>query len=144
MTKHISINLEQLSVLEKEYKWKKPSACPKCNSKLWGHGFVGRLFYSFSKPLFLKRYRCSNKECHLVLSLRPCGYWKWYQSSKVRIYEALRHRLRKLRWPPWCTRQRGGHWLRKLIAHVTFLFGIHADPYVCIERLNSKELHFFE
>lgn len=103
-----------LSILEekgRDYSWERP-ICFKCKKNVWGHGFVQRFFNDFKSFLWIRRWRCPH--CQLVITCRPDNYWKRYQEQISRIFEALKFRVQELKWPPWTSRQRGGHWLRKI------------------------------
>ncbi len=108
---YTDITLIDIHRLGKKFKWKPPENCSKCGGKLWGHGFVGSCFEGYTDILYLKRYRCTN--CGCIITMRPLSHFSRYQSSTKDIYQTLKTRLFSYRWPPWCTRQRGGHWLRK-------------------------------
>ena len=105
----ISVDISQktLSKQGKTFKWSKPSGCPKCNHSLWGHGYV--LF----NGLFLKRYRCNG--CSTIITLKPAGFWKKYQSNIEKIYIALRYRFTGFRRVNDVSRQRQNQWLKKYI-----------------------------
>lgn len=97
----------------KDYKWQRPEECSKCHSKkLYGHGYVSRYFNQIKNFLFFKRWRCQS--CGAVITCRPAAYWQRYQTPISDIFSALQIRFKTLKWPPWITRQRGGHWMRSL------------------------------
>jgi hypothetical protein len=79
---------------------------------------VAAFFDGFAQAVFLRRYRCP--DCHLILRLKPKGYWPRFQASIPTILESLTYRLTYYRWPPLLSRQRQGHWLRSLIRKVRF------------------------
>lgn len=106
------ISIVDLQLQGKDYVWLRP-CCPRCKSKIWGHGFVRRFFNGIKDALFIKRWRCPT--CFLVLTSRPKNYWRRYQESIENIFNCLKYRASNLTWPPWCSRQRGGHWMNKLI-----------------------------
>ena len=111
-----SVFLGKLSKAGKGYPWKRPHECPKCgNAKVWGHGFCERMFNRVKKLVLLKRWRCP--ACGLVMTCRPEVYWRRYQESVDVIYLSIERWLKQRKWPPWTTRQRGGHWLRRLLEH---------------------------
>ncbi len=105
----VTLRLEDLFRQGKDFKWERPQACPKCEGKLWGHGFVSRYFQGFPGVLWIQRYRCVG--CKTVLVFRPLGFWPRLQSSIEAVFEILLARLRARRWPRGVPRQRGGHWL---------------------------------
>jgi len=79
---------------------------------------VAAFFDGYAQAVFLRRYRCP--DCHLILRLRPKGYWPRFQASIQTILESLTDRLTHHRWPFLVSRQRQGHWLRSLIRKVRF------------------------
>lgn len=113
---HTNANIDEIHQQGKNYKWARIS-CSKCNEKCWGHGHVQRYFnirgLSDSIECFLKRWRCSKCGCvHICI---PSSHWRRFQSSIKDVYDALVDRVQTLKWPPWVSRQRGGHWLRSII-----------------------------
>lgn len=109
------VSLTELEKIQKDYPWEKPKSCPKCNSGLWGHGFVLRYFNACLNGIFVKRWRCPH--CKLILTCRPNAYWRRCQETIANIFEALLFRIKQLKWPPWVSRQRGGYWLKKFISN---------------------------
>lgn len=129
MQQHTSVDLEQLSKEGKNFNWDRPKSCFCCGSKVWGHGFYGRYFQGFQEKLWLKRYRCS--QCKALIAMIPKGFLRYFQSSFQKICQALQERFYSYLWPPWVTRQRGGHWANKL---KNYCRAIGIDP----ESLNLK------
>jgi hypothetical protein len=124
-----SLLLLQVDVCVKEifgqgklFPWPRPPDCPRCHGRIWGHGFVEAYFDGYVRPLLLRRYRCP--DCHLILRLRPRGYWPRFQASIAAILTSLTHRLTFHRWPSIFSRQRQGHWLRSLMDQVRWHFGV--------------------
>ena len=115
MIHYCNVSLKEVQQEQKGYSWVRPDSCPKCKGKLWGHGYVLRYLNFYSKGLYLKRWRCPS--CRLILSCRPSSHWRRYQESIKRIFWTLIYRIKRYKWPPWTTRQRGGHWLRTLVSH---------------------------
>ncbi len=73
-----AVKLKELFKKERDYPWRKPKSCPRCNSfRLWGHGFAQAIFDGFIRPLLLKLYRCP--DCGCVIRLRPKGYFKRFK-----------------------------------------------------------------
>ena len=132
------ITLSLLASEGKGYKWG-PCQCPKCNRKMWGHGFVTRYFSGYSDPIFLKRYRCP--DCKTVVTIRLNGFWERIRSSIKKIYKCLVHKLTYGWWPPDISRQRGGHWLRRFnnLAKMSTEF----DYLNFLNKCYQKNLHFF-
>lgn len=118
----------------KSFKWIRPTCCPRCKSKVWGHGFVRRFFNSVKECVYIKRWRCPG--CKLVITCRPEEFWRRYQESIDQIFNALKFRVKYLNWPPWTTRQRGGHWMNKLIrkSQVNLMF----------KECMLETIHFFQ
>lgn len=108
----MEICLKELQNKQKDFEWKRPH-CDKCGVDFYGHGFVLRFFNKFDESLYLKRWRCP--KCHCVITVRPRTYWSRYRELFNTIFETLIFRIKNLKWPPWTTRQRAGHWLNKLI-----------------------------
>ena len=116
MILYVSVSIDDLR--SGRYRWQRPESCPQCgHPKLWGHGLIQRYFNRQSEPLYLKRWRCLNPKCRAILTCRPRSYWPRFQESIKAIFSALLYRVTHLKWPPWTPRQRGGHWLAKLIAN---------------------------
>ena len=63
----------------------------------------------------------------------PAGYIGYYLAPLTTIFETLIEKLTSFRWPPWMSRQRGGHWLRKLCSYCQAKFGLNP------EGLNLRE-----
>lgn len=108
----------------RNYSWKKPGTCPKCNGiRLWGHGYVEAYFdEAGSQSVLLKRYRCP--QCRVVIRLRPVGYWKRIQAAVTTVGQQVLGRLEKGRWPPGSNPARGRHWLRGLRRQVRTKLGM--------------------
>ena len=112
-----NVSLKRLAQEKKNYPWQRPKECPNCKERLWGHGYVLRYFNSFPEGVFLRRWQCSNPKCRCLLTCRPAIYWRRYRETITRIFDTLIYRVKHRSWPPWTTRQRGDHWLEKLIFH---------------------------
>jgi hypothetical protein len=136
-----TICLDTLYKLGKNYKWKKPKSCPRCQNKLWGHGFVASYFDGFERCFYIKRYRCSC--CNLVIRMRPVGYLKYFQHNIDFIFQALKYKINNYKWPSWCSRQKGGHWLRRFISRLRFAKGYEDINYIkCLEEYFTGGLSF--
>ena len=144
MLKITHVCVERLSADGKKYKWEKLSECPGCKSKrVWGHGYVCGYFEGFTSPLWLKRFRCDN--CHVVITLKPSGYFRRFQTSIKSIYEALNKRFNSGKWPAKVTRQRAGQWLRRFITFLRMTYGDDNDGVPMTTRLTQlyeKEVKF--
>jgi hypothetical protein len=108
------ITVEELSKVGKNHKWER-HFCEKCSCFSWGHGFVTRYFQSIEARVHLKRYRCP--KCGSVTTTRPDGYWPMIRSSILTIFNMLLIKISKGFWPTACSRQRGGHWLKRFVNH---------------------------
>jgi hypothetical protein len=117
----------------KKFNWIKP-LCSRCKSKVWGHGYVPRFFNSITGFIFIKRWRCPH--CKLVITCRPEAFWRRYQESIDQIFSALKFRIKYLTWPPWTTRQRGGHWMNKLIKK--------SQVNLILKECMLQTIHFFQ
>lgn len=137
----VKISLEKLRKSKKNFNWDRPSECPLCSHKLWGHGYSLRYFNAYPEGLYIKRWRCSS--CHLILTCRPEGYWRRYQESILNIYETLLYKVKNLTWPPWTTRQKAGHWIRKIIsnAKINLIIKESLTKTICFYR--DKNLAIF-
>ena len=137
----VKISLEKLSKSQKNFDWDRPTECPVCSYHLWGHGYVLRYFNIYPGGLYIKRWRCSS--CCLILTCRPEGYWRRYQESISNIYEALLYKVNNLIWPPWVSRQKAGHWIRKLIlnAKINLIIKESLTTTICFYR--DKNLAIF-
>ena len=134
MIAFVSVVLNEIFEQGREYAWKRPACCPKCNHyKIWSHGFVRRLFDGFSTFLLLKCYRCPN--CGCVITCRPDSHFSHFQSSKNKIRSILQHRLEKGRWPPGPFLSRQRYWMVNLLRRIKAWF---------TESLAGKELAAFD
>jgi len=114
--------LKHIYEQEKAYPWPRPEVCPRCNHyKVWGHGYVARLFDGFRTALLLKCYRCPT--CGCVITLRPKTYFLGIQAPIAAIRAAISCRLKTGRWPSEGSSSRKRHWLvnlrRRIKAHLT-------------------------
>jgi len=123
----------------KNFKWKRPT-CSTCKSKTWGHGFVFRFFNGLAKAIYIKRWICPC--CKKVFTCRPNYYWQRYQESVSNIFEYLLYRVKHQKWPPEVSRQRGGHWLSKLIKNAKINLLIKETMLDTIIFYKNKNLSF--
>jgi hypothetical protein len=113
MIQFVEIVLKEIFTQGRKFSWEHPSNCPRCNHyKVWGHGYVPALFDGFSSPLWLKRYRCPN--CACVILMRPATHFSRFQASRETIHSALERRINHGRWPPDLPPARMRHWLANL------------------------------
>jgi hypothetical protein len=121
MLHFVDVILKDVFAKGRDFQWPKPSCCPRCQHyKVWGHGFVERLFDCFPSSLPVKRFRCDH--CGCVLCCRPITHFDRIQSPSKSIKSRLAHRLMHGRWPPGIPTNRQRHWLqnlkRKVLAHL--------------------------
>lgn len=127
-----------LSNDHKKYKW--PIChCPRCQKKMWGHGYVPRYFNNYAQVFFMKRYHCS--ACGCVITARPDDYHPYQRTSKNDIQDTLESKLRTGSWPGHCTRQRGGHWLKQFINHA--IMSVQNDLLKFLNQCFEKNINFF-
>ena len=63
--------------------------CSRCDSKVWGHGHVGRFFNGIKGAILVKRWRCPY--CRLIITCRPKLFWRRYQESIENIFNAMKN-----------------------------------------------------
>lgn len=112
MILYCNASAEEIQNEGKAFNWERP-VCPRCKIGVHGHGFVSRFFNAIAGYIFVKRWRCPR--CGMVITCRPAGYWPRYQESISKVFESLIYRVTHRKWPPHTGRQRGGHWIRKLL-----------------------------
>ena len=113
MIHFVTVVLKDIVEQARNYQWPRPDKCFKCDHyKVWGHGFVRRLFDGFSSPLLIKCYRCPN--CGCVITLRPRSHFSRIQSSIRTIRSRLQHRLKKGCWGRSSITSRYRHWMANL------------------------------
>ena len=107
------LNLKQMFKKGKRYSWQRPERCPRCgHDRLWGHGYVRRLFDGFMQALHMKCYRCA--DCGCVITLRPVTHFRGIQAPIAEVRCAISCRIRTGRWPPGRSHSRQRHWLANL------------------------------
>lgn len=114
MIHFVSVILKEIFEQGKDYPWRRPSACLRCNHyRVWGHGFVERFFHGFATCLYLKCYRCP--ACGCVMTVRPDTHFSRVRCCKVIIRSCLARRLCEGRWPrSSLSPPRMRHWLANL------------------------------
>jgi len=117
----VAVCVKMIFEMGREFPWPRPSRCPRCKGRVWGHGFVPACFDGFMEPLWLRRYRCP--DCGVVMRMRPEGYFSRFQTSVAVIRDRLSHRVRTGRWPPGLSHRRQGHWMRALKRRVLAYLG---------------------
>lgn len=140
---YYEVSLTEVASLQKAFPWRRPSKCSNCGeSPLWGHGFVYRYFNELSEVVCLKRWRCPF--CSLIIICRPSAYWRYFRESIKVVFDALLARAKGARWPPDVPRQRGGHWLRRLLKHSRLHKLSKASLAETVTFYASKKLVFFQ
>jgi hypothetical protein len=127
-----------LANLGSSFKWPE-HVCEKCSRKMWGHGFVDRYFESILHSIRIKRLICPS--CGMVVVFRPSEYWPRFRSSILAIYVALIVRLRSGFWPVGFKRQRGRHWLSRLMTSILMAGAV--NPVEFLRQRQRKRVHFF-
>ncbi len=113
MIHFVSVILKEVFQKGRQYEWSRPGRCPRCHhDRLWGHGFVERLFDGFPVSLPIRRYRCNL--CGCIITLRPDSHFPRIQAAKEEIRSALFHRIATGRWPTGLSPPRARHYLRNL------------------------------
>ena len=118
----VCLDLKEIFLFPREYRWPRPERCCCGSATVWGHGFVLMIFEGFSHPLEMRRYRCP--VCGCVMRLRPETHFSRIQSKIEDVRHVLVHRLETGRWPPGCIRNRARHWLRALRRNTLALLGL--------------------
>lgn len=123
MLHFVDVILKDVFDKGRNFQWPRPSCCPRCRHyKVWGHGFVERLFDCFSSSLPVKRFRCDH--CGCVICCRPATHFNRIQSPSKSIKANLLHRITYGRWPDGIPANRQRHWLKNLKRKVLAHFGI--------------------
>ena len=136
---HVSAKLNEIFEKGRNYPWKKPDFCFSCNtSRLWGHGFVTRFFDKFSRGLLLRRYRCP--DCGCVILIVPLGYFRRFQAPIKTIRYCISQRIKTGRWPPGLSRSRQRHWLSALKRKALAYYGVDADLLHAFDALLDKQI----
>jgi hypothetical protein len=119
---HVSINVNQLAALGREFLWPPKPPCPACNQPLWWHGFVLAYLACFAQAVFLRRLYCPH--CGAVHRLRPDSHWRRFQSPIATIEEVIAHRQGRGRWRPDLPRPRQRQWWRRLRRKTSVCLGL--------------------
>lgn len=119
----VSIDVKEIARLGRLFPWDdhKPASCPRCNSRLWWHGFVFAYFSCLSEGIYLRRLRCPC--CGAVHRLRPRGYFRRFRSSISEIKDVITHRCRQIKWRPDLPRGRQRKWWHNLWRLLWLLLG---------------------
>jgi len=119
----MDVSVKELFKLGRNYPWKRLSGCPRCQGRIWGHGFVTAWFDGFQDPLWLKRCRCP--DCGGVFRLRPRGYFKRFQASMVTIRDCLAYWMETHRWKAGPSPPRQRHWFKALRKQLLIHWGLN-------------------
>jgi len=110
---YLSVDFTELQTLGKEYKWKRPKGCLRCNgARIWGHGYVRRFFDEAPDGLLMKRWRCP--DCGAVYTTRPHTHWRGFWASQATILSSLLTKESEQRWLSMIGRERQQYWWRGL------------------------------
>jgi len=147
---YLSVNLQEISRLGKEFRWPLPGRCPRCDGvRLWGHGYVSRYFDEEPHVVWMKRWRCA--ECGAVHTARPREYWRGFWATASTIASSLWDRIEKGRWLDSFSRQRQEYWWRgleicRLIAGVPVGLDrlLDSGQMVATHSLNYREIRYVE
>lgn len=116
------VDIKELIRLNRDYPWKKPPYCPRCQGGLWWHGFVLAYFSTSDDAVFLRRLRCPG--CGAVHRLRPKTHWRRFQTPIQAIRESIAHRVKTERWRPELPRSGQRQWWRRLGRLVKTILGV--------------------
>jgi hypothetical protein len=108
-----SLDIALLLRRMKAFDWPRPQRCPNCQSfRIWGHGFVYRLFDFSKKAVPMQRHRCV--DCGCIIELRPEGFSPRFQAAIDTIRKSIVSMVRLGKPLKGISRQRQGHWLKAL------------------------------
>lgn len=116
------LDVKQIFFLGRAYPWPRPSCCPRCRGRLWGHGFVPAWFFGLPGAVLLRRYRCP--DCGLVIRCRPESHWPRFQFSIDTIAGSVRRRATAGRWRPDLPRSSQRQWWRRLRRQLAAFLGL--------------------
>jgi hypothetical protein len=118
----VKVDVKELVLQGRSFLWPRPSACPSCGGRLWGHGFVSGYLSSSGVEALIRRLYC--KDCGSVHRLRPDSHWPRFHSSIKTILETVVNRHTNGCWgkdlPRPCQRQ----WWRRLGRKVKICLGL--------------------
>ena len=147
---YLSVNLQEISRAGKQYDWRCPSRCPRCDGvRLWGHGYVSRYFDECAGQLWMKRWRCP--ECRAVHTARPLDYWRGFWATASTITASLRQRIEKGCWLASLSRQRQEYWWKGLKI-CGLIHGLSEQlqwlqdggQIIATHSLNYREIHYVD
>ena len=117
MILYVNIVLNKIFELGRDFIWMRPEKCPRCgNHMVWGHGFVQALFDGFDVPLLLKRYRCP--DCGCVIILRPDTHFSRFQASIKTIRSSISGKVKEKKWLPDILGSRQRYWFNNLKKYI--------------------------
>jgi hypothetical protein len=122
----VQLTVKHLFEMGRDFLWPKPERCPRCRGRIWGHGFVPAYFDGYDQPLCPKRYRCP--DCGCVIRVRPQGYFKRFQASRLTIRDCLAYWLHQQCWKPGPSPPPQRHWVKALRRHLVLQEGLKRIP----------------
>jgi len=130
----VCVDLKQIFLQGREFKWIKPDNCLRCGSvRLWGHGFVSAYFDGFGQALLLRRFRCP--DCRCVIRMKPTGYFPRFQARITKIRICLSFRLFSGNWLEDLSKSRQRHWLWALKRKSAAFFSVGQHLIDAFDRL---------
>lgn len=130
----VCVDLKQIFLQGREFKWIKPDNCLRCGSvRLWGHGFVSAYFDGFGQALLLRRFRCP--DCRCVVRMKPLGYFPRFQAGIAKIRICLCSRLFSGNWLKDLSKSRQRHWLSALKRKSAAFFSVGEHLIDAFDRL---------
>jgi hypothetical protein len=118
----VDVDVKQVCAQGRDFKWPRPSTCPRCRGRIWGHGFVPAWFIGLVDAVFLRRYRCP--DCRIVIRCRPRTHWPRFQFSISAIADCISRRVTAGRWRPDLPRSSQRQWWRRLKRQVAAFLGL--------------------
>jgi len=138
---HIPMDVNVLYDFGKRHSWPKPSGCPRCGGvRLWGHGFVGRYFEGFAKPLWVKRFRCP--DCTAVHTGRPSGFLRGMRYPADVVRSCLAGKIMDNQWLRGVVRQNQQYWYGCLRTWASRLSNVNLPSLAQLQSFLSERLFF--
>ena len=116
----VDVDVNEIAHLGRDFPWRKPSSCPKCNVGLWWHGFVLAYFDHLPQAVFLRRLRCPR--CGAVHRLRPKAYWSRFRST-IQVINQTIDRFLNQDWQSQLPGSRQLLWWRRFCAKARLMIG---------------------
>ncbi len=118
----VDVDVNEIAQYGRDFSWRKPSSCPKCQAGLWWHGFVLAYFEHLSHAVLLRRLRCPR--CGAVHRLRPKAYWSRFRSTIQGIRQTI-GRFVNHNWQSELPEPRQRLWWRRFRARAKLFIGIN-------------------